>query len=106
MTTPTTTSDAVSVQIIPLTDGAPSGKLAEAELHFERGPLAGLKLVGFTIWASRRDGEPNVTLPARPYRVNGERRHYTLLRSTGDVEARQVVQDLILAAYRREAVPA
>jgi hypothetical protein len=32
--------------------GAP-GKLADAELHFADGPLAGLKLIGFAMWELR-----------------------------------------------------
>ena len=35
------------VKIIPNTNGAPAGKLAEAEVCFSDDPLAGLKLVGF-----------------------------------------------------------
>jgi len=31
----------------------PAGKLADAELHFTDGPLAGLKLVGFGVWERR-----------------------------------------------------
>src|SRR6266498_2455026 len=66
----------VSVKIIPNERGKPSGKLADAEVIFEAdaGPLSGLKLVGFAIW-ERRDGGKNVTFPARPYSVNGARRH-------------------------------
>ena len=30
--------------------GTPSGKLADAELHFSGGPLDGLKLIGFAVW--------------------------------------------------------
>ncbi len=41
------------VHIVSTTNGAPAGKLAEAELCFDDGPLSGLKLVGFAIW---RDG--------------------------------------------------
>ena len=33
----------------------PVGKLADAEVHFTSGVLAGLKLVGFGVW-TRRDG--------------------------------------------------
>ena len=34
------------VKIIPNDKGNPPGKLADAELHFTDGPLAGLKLIG------------------------------------------------------------
>jgi hypothetical protein len=35
---------------------APAGKLADAEIHFHDGPLAGLKLMGFSLWARRKHG--------------------------------------------------
>jgi hypothetical protein len=37
-------------------------------------PLAGLKLIGFSIWDRRSGCGRNVTFPARQYSVNGERR--------------------------------
>jgi hypothetical protein len=54
----------VTVTIQPNDNGNPPEKLADAELHFTDGPLAGLKLVGFAIW-ERRTGGRNVTFPAR-----------------------------------------
>jgi hypothetical protein len=47
------------VKIISNTSGSPLGKLANAELHFTSGPLAGLKLIGFNVW-ERRGGGRNV----------------------------------------------
>jgi len=65
----------------------PAGKLADAELHFVGGDLDGLKLIGFAVW-QRRDGNgQNVTFPARPFRVLGERRHFALLRAVDDPSA-------------------
>jgi len=83
----------------------PPGKLAEAELHFTEGPLAGMKLVGFAIWERRTvDGRltaagRNVTFPARQYSVNGERRSFALLRPLTDAAASEKVRDLVLEAY-------
>ena len=37
----------MTVKIIGNDKGNPPGKLADAELHFSDGPLAGLKLIGF-----------------------------------------------------------
>jgi hypothetical protein len=88
-----------SVQIIPTTDSAAAGKLAEAELRFDTGPLAGLKLVGFAVWERRGGGGRNVTFPARSYSVNGERRSFALLRPCADSHAGDAIRDLILAAY-------
>jgi hypothetical protein len=78
--------------------GSPAGKLADAEIHFDDGPLAGLKLAGFGIW-ERRAGGRNVTFPARQYSVNGERRSFALLRPTMDATAQDRLRELILAAY-------
>jgi hypothetical protein len=78
--------------------GNPAGKLADAELHFSGGPLAGLKLIGFGVW-ERRGGARNVTFPARQYSVNGERRSFALLRPTVDANSQDGLRDLILAAY-------
>jgi hypothetical protein len=37
----------MTVTIIANDKGNPAGKLADAELHFSDGPLAGLRLIGF-----------------------------------------------------------
>lgn len=66
--------------LIILSEQGPAGKVADAELHFETGPLAGLKLIGFSIWQSRTAIGLNVTFPARQYTVNRERRSFALLR--------------------------
>jgi hypothetical protein len=89
------------VRIVPSTPGAPAGKLAEAEVYFDEsaGPFSGLKLVGFTVWKSTTGSGPNVTFPARQYSVNGERRHYWLLRTAGDTSTIDPLRDHILRAY-------
>lgn len=80
--------------------GTPPGKLADAELHFNDGPLSGLKLIGFSIWESKRStGGRNVTFPARQYSVNGERRTFALLRPIVDGTAQNAIRELILEAY-------
>ena len=95
----TTTAAAVTVKIIANDKGNPPGKLADAELHFSEGPLAGLKLIGFAIWERRTGTARNVTFPARQYSVNGERRSFALLRPSVDPFASEGVRDRILAAY-------
>ncbi|MPY93167.1 MAG: hypothetical protein GEV08_08900 [Acidimicrobiia bacterium] len=87
------------VKIVANDKGNPPGKLADAELHFSEGVLAGLKLIGFAIWERRSGGGRNVTFPARQYSVNGERRSFALLRPVVDAGAQEVVRDLILDAY-------
>ena len=87
---------------------SPSGKLADAELHFTAGPLADLKLIGFAVWERRTGGGRNVTLPARQYAVNGERRSFALLRPAGGYpDSNEALRDRILkafAAYEEQAV--
>jgi hypothetical protein len=87
------------VKILPNDKGNPPGKLADAEIHFVDGVFAGLKLIGFSIWERRTGGGRNVTVPARQYSVNGERRSFALLRPISDTAAQEAVRDVILAAY-------
>ena len=87
------------IKITPNGTGSPVGKLADAELHFSDGALAGLKLIGFTIWERRGGTGRSVTLPARQYSVNGERRSFALLRPVTDAAAQDRVRDLVLQAY-------
>lgn len=84
----------------------PPGKLADAELYFTEGPLAGLKLTGFSIWERRTGGGRNVTFPARSYSVSGERRSFALLRPVTDTEAQNRIRDLILQAYDEQTAAA
>ena len=93
----------LSVRIVPNEKGSPAGKLADAELHFDGGPLGGLKLMGFAVWERRGGAGRNVTFPSRVYSVNGERRSYALLRPHTDPAAQDAVRDLILAAYDEAA---
>ena len=95
----TSHADTVTVKITANDRGNPPGKLADAELHFADGPLAGLKLIGFAIWERRGAGGRNVTFPARQYNVNGERRSFALLRPTADTTAQHAIRDRILEAY-------
>jgi len=99
MTTTATTAATMIVKISPNEKGSPTGKLADAELHFTEGPLAGLKLIGFAIWERRGGAGRNVTFPARQYSVNGERRSFALLRPIVDADAQSRVRDAVLDAY-------
>jgi hypothetical protein len=89
----------MTIKITPNDKGNPPGKLADAELHFDSGPLEGLKLIGFAIWERRTGSGRNVTFPARQYSVNGERRSFSLLRPVTDSTAQDRIRDLVLAAY-------
>jgi len=94
--TPTTD---LTVKIVLNEQDNPSGKLADAELHFTAGPLEGLKLIGFVVWARRGATGYHVTFPARQYPVKGERRSFALLRPRVDGTSTNGVRDLILQAY-------
>ena len=87
------------VKIVPNEKGNPSGKLADAELHFTDSVLDGLKLIGFSVWERRTGNGRNVTFPARQYAVNGERRSFALLRPIVDTTAQERVRELVLQAY-------
>jgi len=89
----------MQVKIVPNDKGNPPAKLAEAELHFADGPLAGLKLIGFGIWERRGGNGRNVTFPARQYSVNGERRSFALLRPLVDATAQDRIRQVVLDAY-------
>ena len=62
-------------------------------------PLAGLKLIGFSIWERRGGNGRNVTFPARQYSINGERRSFALLRPIVDVTAQERIRGQILDAF-------
>ena len=91
------------VKIVANDKHNPPGKLADAELHFTDGVLAGLKLIGFSIWERRVGGGRNVTFPARQYTVNGDRRSFSLLRPIADSTAQDRIREMVLQAYAESA---
>lgn len=93
----------MEIKIFPNDKGNPTGKLADAELHFAEGPLTGLKLIGFGIWERRNGPGRNVTFPARSYSVNGTTRSFVLLRPVGEDHAQDQLRDQILQAYADHA---
>jgi len=64
--------------------GTPASKLADVEIHFEEGLLAGLKLVGCSVWRSKKGDAPTVLVPSRSYATAGGVRYYELLRASAD----------------------
>ena len=90
----------MEIKILPHDKNAPTGKLADAEVHFTEGALDGLRLLGFAVWERRNGPGRNVTFPARAYSVNGERRNFALLRPIGsDNAAQNAIRELVLQAY-------
>jgi hypothetical protein len=82
----------------------PERLLCEGEIVFnEDGPLAGMKLVGFSLWRGQ-EGDVFVTFPARSFGVSGERRFFDLLRAVepGSAEPKRV-KDWILDEWRAAA---
>ena len=67
--------------------GTPAGKLADVEIHFEEGLLAGLKLVGCSVWRSKKGEAPTVLVPSRSYATAAGVRYYELLRPSADGSA-------------------
>jgi len=81
-------------------EGAPAGKLADAEVHFSEGAFEGLKLIGFAVWERKNGSGRNVTFPSRQYSVNGERRNFALLRPViNDSKSQERLRELVLQAY-------
>ena len=92
----------IEVKILRNEQSKPAGLLADAEIHFLEGELAGLKLVGFAIW-ERRDGNGRrVTFPGRPLIVHGDKRSFELLRANGNPSVLNRVRDLVLKAYEQQ----
>jgi hypothetical protein len=89
----------ILIKIRPADTGAPAGKLADAELHFVDGVLAGLKLVGFAVWVRRDAPGCTVSVPSRHFVVHGERRNFALLRAVRDLADLHPLRDLVLRAY-------
>jgi hypothetical protein len=90
----------MKVQFVARENG-PERMVTEAEIHFEEGPLAGTRLVGFCLWKSP-DGEVYVTFPSRAFGAGNERRFFDYLRSVeGTLDAVKRVKAWILDEYRK-----
>ncbi len=83
-------------------NNGPERLVCEAEVLFEEaGPLAGMKLVGFSLWKSP-EGEVYVTFPSRAFGVGGERRFFDYLRSVeGQATDAKRVKAWILEEYHQ-----
>ncbi len=87
-------------------ENGPERLVTEAEVHFEEGPLAGAKLVGFCLWKSP-EGEVYVTFPSRAFGAGSERRYFDYLRSVdGTLDVVKRVKAWILDEYRKEPAAA
>jgi hypothetical protein len=93
----------IEIKILRNDRATPAGKLADAEIHFVSGELAGLKLVGFSIWERRNGTGLSVTFPARQFYFHGDKRNFELLRASGSPNALSHARDLVLRAYEQQA---
>ncbi len=75
--------------------------LAEVELVLPE-PLAGLKLVGISVWQTEKHG-PSVTLPARTFGMGDERRFFDFLRGCDGVAAVKQFKAEIVNEYKQWA---
>ena len=90
----------MQVQFVTRENG-PERLVTEAEVHFDEGPLAGTKLVGFCLWRSP-EGEIYVTFLSRAFGAGSERRYFDYLRAidaSGETVKR--VKAWILEEYRK-----
>jgi hypothetical protein len=68
----------------------PASKLADVEIFFEDGLLAGMKLVGCSVWKAKKGDQPTVLVPSRSYATVGGVRYYELLRAAApDADAQK-----------------
>ena len=85
-------------------ENGPERLVVEAEIVFEAesGPLAGMKLVGFSLWRSP-DGEVYVTFPSRAFGAGNDRRFFDFLRSVeGQGSDARRVKAWILDEFRKD----
>jgi hypothetical protein len=89
-------------------DGGPERLVSEAELVFgeDAGPLAGLKLVGFTVWRGA-DAELYITFPSRAFGGGSERRFFDYVRSAnGDTAGPKNLKTWIVEQYKAQQAAA
>lgn len=93
----------IEVKVLRNERARPVGKLADVEIHFIDGDLAGLKLMGLAIWTRREGPGRSVTFPSRQFIVHGEKRSFALLRSIDDPGAQDHIRKVVLEAYDAQA---
>ena len=74
------------VQFVDKVNG-PERLVCDAEILFDEDPLAGMKLVGFSLWRST-DGDVYVTFPSRAFGAGTERKYFDYLRSAEGLSGR------------------
>ena len=93
------------VQFVARENG-PERLVCEAEILFGDGLLAGMKLVGFSLWKGP-DGEVYVTFPSRAFGAGSDRKYFDYLRSEdGTLDTVKRIKALIVDEYRNSALAA
>ena len=84
-------------------ENGPERLVSEAEVVFEEGPIAGMKLVGFSLWKSA-EGELFVTFPSRAFGAGTERRYFDYLRAwDGDPETVKRFKTWIVEQFNKRS---
>ncbi len=91
----------MTIRILLNRVGVPAHKLADVELVFDDGLLAGLKLVGIAVCATREGGEVSVTFPARSYQGEEGVRYFNFLRPDADGTTLNGLKTAIRDEYAR-----
>lgn len=88
------------IRIIPNETGALESKLADVEIVLH-GILPGLKLVGCSVWRSKKGETPTVLVPSKSYATAGGVRYHELLRAEidGDKKTVQRFKQMIRDEY-------
>ena len=88
------------VQFVEKANG-PERLVCDAEILFDDGPLAGMKLVGFSVWRGA-EGDVYVTFPSRAFGTATDRKYFDYLRSVdASAETVKQVKAWILDEYRK-----
>jgi hypothetical protein len=83
-------------------ENGPKNLLAEADIVFDSGIMAGTRLVGFSLWRSEK-GDSIVTLPSRAWGGPGERRFFDLVRAgDGGADAVKALKAAMAEAFRTQ----
>ena len=88
------------VQFVEKVNG-PERLVCDAEILFDDGELAGMKLVGFSVWRGA-EGDIYVTFPSRAFGTATDRKYFDYLRAVdASGETVKQVKAWILDEYRK-----
>ena len=92
------------IRILP-TSGSPESKLADVEILLPPGPFGSLKLVGCSIWRSKKDDPVTVLIPSRSYSTDDGVRYIELLRPEPESDRASIrpLKQIVRQEYERLA---